>query len=104
MGLGVEQALTPAWSVKAEHNYLHFGGPSVATPPTVQNPAVRSSSGEHKKIGLNYHFGGDPRTAQCSDAPLYAKAPAGAPIAYTAGWSFEGGSRLWLSGTIPIEQ
>ncbi|WP_245333213.1 MULTISPECIES: hypothetical protein [Bradyrhizobium] len=53
---------------------------------------------------MNYHFGADPRTAQWSDAPLYAKAPAGAPIAYTAGWSFEGGSRLWLSGTIPIEQ
>ncbi|MBB4263988.1 outer membrane protein [Bradyrhizobium sp. CIR3A] len=30
IGLGVEQALTPAWSVKAEYDYLHFGGPSVA--------------------------------------------------------------------------
>ncbi|MGX1168805.1 hypothetical protein AB7M16_005071 [Bradyrhizobium sp. USDA 372] len=49
MRLGVEQALTPAWSVKAEHNYLNFGGPSVATPPTVQKPAVRSSSGEHNQ-------------------------------------------------------
>ncbi|WP_244978801.1 hypothetical protein [Bradyrhizobium pachyrhizi] len=46
---------------------------------------------------MNYHFGADPWT-QSSDAPLYAKAPAGAPpIAYAAGWSFEGGSRLWLS-------
>ncbi|WP_271501875.1 hypothetical protein [Bradyrhizobium sp. CCBAU 11357] len=53
---------------------------------------------------MNYHFGADPRMAQWSDAPLYAKALAGAPIAYTAGWSFGGGSRLWLSGTIPIEQ
>ncbi|WP_245327087.1 outer membrane protein [Bradyrhizobium sacchari] len=38
IGLGVEQALTPAWSVKAEYDYLHFGGPSVVTPLTVQGP------------------------------------------------------------------
>ncbi|WP_156908892.1 outer membrane beta-barrel protein [Bradyrhizobium murdochi] len=107
IGLGVEQALTPAWSVKAEYNYLHFAGPSVATPPTVQDPPLAivpanttslSSNYHIGKIGLNYHFGADPWTAKWSDAPLYAKAPAGAPpIAYPAGWSFEGGSRLWLS-------
>ncbi|MGY8682085.1 outer membrane beta-barrel protein [Bradyrhizobium sp. UFLA05-153] len=106
IGLGVEQALTPAWSVKVEYDYLHFGGPSVATPPTAQNPPFAilpanttglSSNYHIGKIGLNYHFGADPWT-QWSDAPLYAKAPAGAPpIAYAAGWSFEGGSRLWLS-------
>ncbi|WP_439373121.1 outer membrane beta-barrel protein [Bradyrhizobium sp. DASA03120] len=106
IGLGVEQALTPAWSVKVEYDYLHFGGPSVATPPTVQNPPFAilpenttglSSNYHIGKIGLNYHFGADPWT-QWSDAPLYAKAPAGTPlIAYAAGWSFEGGSRLWLS-------
>ncbi len=120
IGLGVEQALTPAWSVKVEYNYLHFGGPSVATPPTVQNPPFAilpvnttglSSNYHIGKIGLNYHFGADPWT-QWSDAPLYAKAPAGAPpMAYAAGWSFEGGSRLWLSrgrfqwnlGAVPVE-
>ncbi|UPU01355.1 outer membrane beta-barrel protein (plasmid) [Bradyrhizobium barranii subsp. apii] len=106
IGLGVEQALTPAWSVKIEYDYLHFGGPSVATPPTVQDPPFAilpanttglSSNYHVGKIGLNYHFGADPWT-QRSDAPLYAKAPAGAPpIAYAPGWSFEGGSRLWLS-------
>ncbi|UFW51141.1 MULTISPECIES: outer membrane protein [Bradyrhizobium] len=106
IGLGVEQALSPAWSVTAEYNYLRFGGPSVTTPPTVQDPpfailpantTTLSSNYHIGKIGLNYHFGADPWTAEWSDAPLYAKAPAGAPIAYTAGWSFEGGSRLWLS-------
>ncbi|MCP3463088.1 outer membrane beta-barrel protein [Bradyrhizobium sp. CCGUVB23] len=120
IGLGVEQALTPAWSVKVEYNYLHFGGPSVATPPTVQNPPFAilpanttglSSNYHIGKIGLNYHFGADPWT-QWSDAPLYAKAPAVAPpMAYAAGWSFEGGSRLWLSrgrfqwnfGAVPVE-
>ncbi|UEM11715.1 outer membrane beta-barrel protein [Bradyrhizobium barranii subsp. barranii] len=107
IGLGVEQALTPAWSVNVEYDYLHFGGPSVATPPTVQDPPFAilpanitslSSSYHIGKIGLNYHFGADPWAVQWPDAPLYAKAPASAPpIAYTAGWSFEGGSRLWLS-------
>ncbi|WP_342709798.1 outer membrane beta-barrel protein [Bradyrhizobium sp. B124] len=107
VGLGVEQALTPAWSVKAEYDYLHFGGPRVETPPTVQFPpfailpanTTSLSSNYHiGKIGLNYHFGADPWTAQWGDAPLYANAPASVPpIAYTPGWSFEGGSRLWLS-------
>ncbi|WP_225184826.1 outer membrane beta-barrel protein [Bradyrhizobium sp. NBAIM01] len=107
IGLGVEQALTPAWSVKAEYNYLHFAGPSVATPPTMQDPPLAivpanttglSSNYHVGKIGLNYHFGVDPWTAKWSDAPLFAKAPAGRlPIAHSAGWSFEGGSRLWLS-------
>ncbi|WP_271600829.1 MULTISPECIES: outer membrane beta-barrel protein [unclassified Bradyrhizobium] len=107
IGVGVEQALTSAWSVTAEYDYLHFGGPSVATPATVQDPPLSilpgnttslSSNYHVGKIGLNYHFGADPWTAQWSGAPLYAKAPAGAPpIAYTTGWSFEGGSRLWLS-------
>ncbi|MCP3460404.1 outer membrane beta-barrel protein [Bradyrhizobium sp. CCGUVB23] len=106
IGLGVEQALTPAWSVKVEYDYLHFGGPSIVTPPTVQAPPFAilpanttglSSNYHIGKIGLNYHFGADPWT-QWSDAPLYAKAPAVAPrTAYAAGWSFEGGSRLWLS-------
>ncbi|MGY3440016.1 outer membrane beta-barrel protein [Bradyrhizobium sp. USDA 4473] len=106
IGLGVEQALTPAWSVKVEYDYLHFGGPSVTTPPTVQNPpfailpanTTSLSSNYHVgMIGLNYHFGAASWTAKWSDARLYTKAPAGAPIAYAAGWSFEGGSRLWLS-------
>ncbi|MFK4728043.1 outer membrane beta-barrel protein [Bradyrhizobium niftali] len=107
IGLGVEQALTPAWSVTAEYDYLHFGGPKVETPPTVQLPpfailpanTTSLSSNYHiGKIGLNYHFGTDPWTAQWGNAPLSAKAPTGAPpMAYTPGWSFEGGSRLWLS-------
>ncbi|MGY4426411.1 opacity protein-like surface antigen [Bradyrhizobium sp. JR6.1] len=107
IGLGVEQALTPAWSVKFEYDYLHFGGPSVATPPTVQGPPAAvlpanttslSSNYHIGKVGLNYHFGADPRASQWFDAPLYAKEPSSVPpIAYAAGWSVEGGSRLWLS-------
>nr|WP_271606820.1 outer membrane beta-barrel protein [Bradyrhizobium sp. CCBAU 11434] len=34
IGVGIEQALTPDWSLKFEYDYLRFGGPSLATPPT----------------------------------------------------------------------
>ncbi|WOH64342.1 outer membrane beta-barrel protein [Bradyrhizobium sp. BWA-3-5] len=107
IGLGVEQALTPAWSVNLEYDYLHFGGPGVATASTVQLPPPAilpanttdlSSSYHIGKIGLNYHFDTEPKAAQWSNAPLYAKGPASVrPIPHVDGWSFEGGSRLWLS-------
>ncbi|WP_225709347.1 outer membrane protein [Bradyrhizobium cenepequi] len=108
IGAGVEQTLTPAWSLNFEYDYLGFGGPSVATAPTVQFPplAIRpadtsnlSSRYHIGKVGLNYHFDADPSAPGWSDASVYAtkgivNAP---PTAYVAGWSFEGGSRLWLS-------
>ncbi|MDA9420912.1 hypothetical protein XH97_01795 [Bradyrhizobium sp. CCBAU 53380] len=107
IGLGIEQALAPAWSVNVEYDYLHFGGPGVATASTVQFPpfailpanTTSLSSNYHiGKIGLNYHFDADSKAAQWSNAPLYTKAPASVqPIPYASGWSFEGGSRLWLS-------
>ncbi|WGS19304.1 MULTISPECIES: outer membrane beta-barrel protein [unclassified Bradyrhizobium] len=106
IGLGVEQALTPAWSVNVEYDYLHFGGPAVATAATVQFPSAilppnttNLSSNYHiGKIGLNYHFDADPKATEWSNAPPYAKSASSAPpIPYASGWSFEGGSRLWLS-------
>ncbi|MDI3563405.1 outer membrane protein [Bradyrhizobium sp. Arg816] len=68
IGLGIEQAITPAWSVNVEYDYLHFGGPSVATAPTVQLPPLAilpanttslSSNYHIAKVGLNYHFDAD---------------------------------------------
>ncbi|MCA6111559.1 outer membrane beta-barrel protein [Bradyrhizobium cenepequi] len=108
IGAGVEQALTPAWSVKLEYGYLMFGGPSVATPPTVQYPPPAiipanttslSSSYHVGKVGLNYHFDADPRAPAWSDTPLYATRPtfSAPPIAFTRGWSLESGTRVWLS-------
>ncbi|MGY3443242.1 outer membrane protein [Bradyrhizobium sp. USDA 4473] len=106
IGLGVEQALTPAGSVNVEYDYWHFGGPGVATAATVQYPSAilppnttNLSSNYHiGKIGLNYHFDADPKATEWSNAPLYAKSASNvSPIPYASGWSFEGGSRLWLS-------
>ncbi|MCA6107956.1 outer membrane protein [Bradyrhizobium cenepequi] len=107
IGAGVEQALTPAWSVKLEYDYLWFGGPGVATPPTVRLPLATvpaditslSSSYHIGKIGLNYHFDADPRIPGWSDTPLYAATPpvSAPPVAFTRGWSLESGTRFWLS-------
>ncbi|ANW05824.1 hypothetical protein LMTR13_23870 [Bradyrhizobium icense] len=108
IGVGVEQALTPAWSVTLEYDYLRFGGPSVATPPTLRYPPLAtvpanitslSSSYHVGKIGLNYHFDAAPWTRAWSDTPLYATKPtvSGSPIAFADRWSLESGTRLWLS-------
>ncbi len=108
IGLGVEQALTPAWSVKLEYDYLRFGGPNLVTPPTTQylrlvtvpaNFTTLSSSYHVGKLGLNYYFDPGPWTQAWSDAPLYATKPtvSASPIALPNGWSLEGGIRLWLS-------
>jgi opacity protein-like surface antigen/outer membrane protease len=112
IGAGVEQALTPAWSVKAEYDYLNFGhSGSVALPPSfvgpvaiVQNVASFSpfpgatsnvSSNAHVfKLGLNYKLDQDPFTTFGAAAPQYAKAPA---YSWAPGWSFEGGGRYWYS-------
>ncbi|WP_234684979.1 outer membrane beta-barrel protein [Bradyrhizobium monzae] len=107
IGAGVEQAITPAWSVGLEYEYLWFGGPSVATPPTARFPLATvpanithpSSSYHIGKIALNYHFGADPRTPRWFDTPPYGATPTvrASPIAFTRGWSLESGTRLWLS-------
>nr|WP_084801646.1 outer membrane beta-barrel protein [Bradyrhizobium sp. Ec3.3] len=108
VGAGVEQALTPTWSVKFEYDYMGFSGTRVATPPTVQFPPLAfipastsnlSSSYHIGKVGLNYHFWSDPSGPERSDAPLHSdRATAKAkPIAYMDNWSLEGGSRVWLS-------
>ncbi|WP_247480472.1 outer membrane beta-barrel protein [Bradyrhizobium sp. CW9] len=38
VGAGIEQALTPAWSLKFEYDYMSFDGTRLATPPTMQGP------------------------------------------------------------------
>ncbi|MCK1734339.1 outer membrane beta-barrel protein [Bradyrhizobium sp. 138] len=108
IGLGVEQALTNAWSLTLEYDYLKFNGPSAATPPTLQGPPFAtvpanttglSSSYHVGKLALNYHFNTDAWTPGWADTALYATKPTGSasPIAFGDGWSLESGTRLWLS-------
>ncbi|WP_407175386.1 outer membrane beta-barrel protein [Bradyrhizobium sp. STM 3562] len=103
IGVGVEQALTPAWSVKFEYDYLGFDGPGVATPPTIQYPpplvipanvTSLSSSYHIGKVGLNYHFDTGQWMPEWSEPPLTFGLP---PSPLAQEWSLESGTRVWLS-------
>lgn len=117
VGTGVEQALTPAWSVRFEYDYLNFGdqgsvtipGSVYATETTIlvgprrtpfqfplfdpTSPATsRVSSDAHMfKLALNYKLGQDPWSSTFN-GPVFGKAAASA-----SGWEFEGGGRYWYS-------
>src|SRR5262249_47751385 len=105
----VEQALTPAWSVKFEYDYLNFGhSGDVTLPPSFFGPtpndptisavpagASRVSSDAHMfKLGLNYKLDKDPWSTFGAATPAYSKAPA---HSWLPGWEFEGGGRYWYS-------
>jgi len=104
-GVGFEQALTPAWSLRFEYIHARFDGGSVMSPgaslqtdPLSLNyldvPGGRTginNSLNLMRIGLNYRFGADARAAW-SEPRLAVKAPAMAP-----GWQVEVGGRYWYS-------
>lgn len=107
VGAGVEQALTPAWSMKLEYDYLGFGGSNIATSPSVffngtttTFPAGSTTSmTEHfhvMKLGLNYKLGADPK-AEWGAAPVSYPVKAMPRVAWAPGWQFEGGARYWYS-------
>jgi opacity protein-like surface antigen/outer membrane protease len=122
VGAGVERALTPAWSLRLEYDYLGLGRINVATPPgqvqaipgdftsyqaTPAGTTSLSQNVQEVKFGLNYRFGVDPfahwELPQWASAPLPAKAvwsSDAAPQGFAAwfpGWQFEAGTRYWLS-------
>ena len=100
LGAGAEYAVAPAWSVKAEYEYVSLGSEGMTLPPTVTMDATgaitsavpqrtgRIDTGlQTLKVGLNYHFGA-PAAAAFVEAP----APAG-----PRGFNFEIGGRYWYS-------
>lgn len=109
VGAGVEHAITPAWSVKLEYNYVGLGGETVATPPGLVQPipgvnlfnftpagTTRVTENFQKvSLGLNYKLGMDP-SAQWSSAS--SAFPVKAPVMVVAsGWELETGARYWYS-------
>ena len=97
VGIGIEHAMTPAWSWKLEYNYMNFADFNVTSPTSiivnpatgafVVGPALQTSVHEQfhvVKLGVNYHFG-QPWNATFPDAPMWS------------GWQFEGGLRYWYS-------
>ncbi len=114
-GVGIEQALTPAWSLKVEYDYLGLGvrhianvGSMTCVPvvggcvlTTIVPPGISSvaQNFQEMKVGLNYRWGVDPwarwpNAAADGPAPVFAKAPAPAGV---SGWAFEGGGRYFGS-------
>jgi len=103
VGAGIEQALTPVWSLKLEYDYRRFADFTMATPATVTTaddgtvtPVAASSTSIRQsmhtvKLGLNYHFGAD------ANARWGAGEQAMAAITPTGDWNFEIGGRYWYS-------
>jgi opacity protein-like surface antigen/outer membrane protease len=114
-GAGAEYALTPAWSVKLEYDYLRFGSHDVATPAaavgnsvctpggcfvfldiagTTGAPAGISKNIHLLKLGLNYRLGAAAVDWPQMSSSNIVKAP---PAPYVAGWELELGARYWYS-------
>jgi Outer membrane protein beta-barrel domain/Omptin family len=106
VGVGVEQALTPAWSLKAEYDYLglarsnvaNIGNVTIVDPVgvgVVSVPPGTSSVSQNiqeVKLGLNYKWGTDPRASGWkADQPTYTM------FTSAAGWEVEGGGRYFAS-------
>jgi opacity protein-like surface antigen len=106
VGLGVEHALTPAWSVKAEYDYVDLGRSNVANlgnvsimplPPYTVGVVPPGTSGvsqniQEMKLGLNYKWGADPRAAAWDAGPvIYPN------VLPASGWEVEGGGRYFGS-------
>ena len=115
-GGGVEYALTPAWSLTLEYDYLGFRSANVATPYVPGNPlpgspvgpiAGLSSNVQEVKLGINYRFGADPAQwpADASVQPAMSFLPLKAPPPAATGWEIEGGARyMFSSGRAQWEQ
>ncbi len=106
LGAGVERALTPHWSVKAEYDYLSFGDSSmwapvsfkqVALPSTfalIAGKAANTAEDVHEfKLGVNYRIGAD-AAAWTPDSDVSLK---DAPTVLAYGWETEVGGRYWYS-------
>jgi outer membrane immunogenic protein len=64
VGGGVELALAPHWSVKAEYQHIDLGSERLAAPVLPPNGVIIKSNkleghADTVRIGLNYRFDGD---------------------------------------------
>jgi opacity protein-like surface antigen len=117
VGAGVERALTPAWSLRLEYDFLTLGRTSIATPasyfqvipgdpfgylPTAGAISGVSQTVQEVKFGLNYRMNVDPSAFWLPNTSAVAMGTAPVPIpagalSWAGGWEFEGGTRYWYS-------
>src|SRR5258708_25215690 len=78
LGAGVEYALTPHWSVKAEYEYLDFGRQRTTLTPTTTIVSPFDEDIRQRiqiaQIGVNYKFDPTLAAASASARPLYDSA------------------------------
>ena len=70
VGAGFELALTPAWSAKAEYDYMNFGSKNIILPDTT--PVSFKQDFNQVKVGINYHFGKDEVAIAAASLPVKA--------------------------------
>ena len=108
-GLGVEHALTPAWSLKVEYDYLGFGsrnianlGSSTANPSGVTlSSTPPGSSGVSQnvqlvKMGVNYKWGANPLNWAGAASAAYVTKNPPTPNWFSS-WDAAGGLRYFGS-------
>jgi opacity protein-like surface antigen len=96
VGAGLERALSSAWSVKLEYDYLSFRDQDVSTPYVAGNPFVTAaptttiSQHVHQvKLGLNYRLADGVNWPGNAAAMPFKASPLNSP----SGWTFEAGAR-----------
>ena len=110
VGVGVEHAIAPAWSVKLEYDYAGFGGETVATHqasvqpvPGVNGYNLKSPSSttrvtqnfQEASLGLNYKLGQTLRL--CGGRHHRIFPPKRNVILVVSGWGVDVGVRDWYS-------
>jgi opacity protein-like surface antigen/outer membrane protease len=110
VGFGVEQALSAAWTLKVEYDYVGFPSRNVANLGSASfdqaaNPLSATAPGSSGvsqniqlvKLGLNYRWGADPlQWGAPAPAVGALRTPPPAP-SFLVGWDAEGGARYFGS-------
>jgi opacity protein-like surface antigen/outer membrane protease len=106
-GVGLEKALTPAWSIRLEYDYAHFGDVGVATPSSyllqggnyVATPGGTTSASQNLqlvKLGLNLKLNEDMYAKwEPSSSDYRLRGTTDAP--YLPDAQIEVGGRTWYS-------
>jgi opacity protein-like surface antigen len=110
VGLGIEHALTSAWSLKVEYDYLSFPSRNVANlgsssfdpfgfPISATAPGTSGVSQNIQlvKMGVNYKWGASPLPpAEAAPVAIVANT-APAAVQWWSGWGAQGGTRYFGS-------
>lgn len=104
VGIGIERALSPAWTVAIDYGFLHFNSPKIDIPISVELDTEKSFStieGARTNInhsfqllslGINYKIGEDPFASW-----ERSKNDSTSQDRLNNGWQFEVGTRYWFS-------